>query len=147
MLVYDPATNPLNNNEWSFPLTECFHIAAMALAIGTIAIVDLRLLGLGMKNQSSAQLVRDTEIWTLAGLAIVIASGLLIFSSDPVHYLNNGPFQFKMAVLLAGILYNYTLHRKVACSGGSPAIAFLVGGFSLVLWLSLVFAGIFIAFV
>ena len=147
MLAYDPATNPLNSNEWAFPLTECFHIAAMALSIGTIAIVDLRLLGLGMRNQSSAQLVRDTELWTLSGLAIVIASGLLIFSSDPIHYLNNGPFQFKMTVLLCGILYNYTLHRRIARSNASPAAGFVVGGFSLLLWLSLVFAGIFIAFV
>ena len=105
MLAYDPATNPLNSNEWAFPLTECFHIAAMAFSIGTIAIVDLRLLGLGMRNQSSAQLVSDTELWTLSGLAIVIASGLLIFSSDPIHYLNNGPFQFKMAVLLLSLIH------------------------------------------
>jgi len=147
MLAYDPATNPLNSNEWAFPLTECFHIAAMAFSIGTIAIVDLRLLGLGMRNQSSAQLVSDTELWTLSGLAIVIASGLLIFSSDPIHYLNNGPFQFKMAALLTGILYNYTLHRKVARSGASVAAGFVAGAFSLFLWLSLVFAGIFIAFV
>ena len=121
MLAYDPATNPLNNNEWAFPLTECFHLAAMALSIGTIAVVDLRLLGLGMRRQSSAQLVRNTELWTLAGLAIVITSGLLIFSSDPVHYLNNGPFQFKIAVLLLGIVYNYTVHRKVACSEAPAA--------------------------
>lgn len=147
MLVYDPATNPLNNNEWAFPLTECFHVAAMAFSIGTIALVDLRLLGLGLKRQTAAQLVRNTEIWTLAGLAIVITSGLLIFSSDPVHYLNNGPFQFKMVVLLLGILFNYTAHRQAAFSGRSGALAILTGSFSLVLWLSLVFAGIFIAFV
>ena len=147
MLAYDPATNPLNNNEWAFPLTECFHLAAMALSIGTIAVVDLRLLGLGMRRQSRAQLVRNTELWTLAGLAIVITSGLLIFSSDPVHYLNNGPFQFKMAVLLLGIVYNYTVHRKVACSEAPAARGVLAGGFSILLWLSLVFSGIFIAFV
>ena len=44
-LRYDPTTNPLNNNEWSFPLLEIFHILGFALSIGTVAVVDLRLLG------------------------------------------------------------------------------------------------------
>ena len=47
MLAYDPSTNPLNNNEWSYPLAECVHIASMALSIGCIVLVDLRLLGAG----------------------------------------------------------------------------------------------------
>jgi len=148
MLVYDPAANPLNNNEWAFPLTECFHVAAMAFSIGTIAIVDLRLFGLGIRNQTAGQLVRDMEIWTLAGFAVVITSGLMIFSSDPLMYLRNFPFQFKMAVLLLGIVYNYTVHRKVAQSASAVAgVRYLVGGISLALWISIVFAGIFIAFV
>jgi hypothetical protein len=147
MLVYDPSTNPLNSNEWAFPLTECFHVAAMAMSIGTITLVDLRLLGAGMTKQTSAQLVRDTELWTLSGLVIVITSGLVIFSSDPVHYLNNGPFQFKMAALLVGILFNYTVHRRVAQAGVSTPIRAVTGAVSMLLWLSLVFAGIFIAFV
>ena len=146
MPAYDPSTNPLNNNEWAFPLTECFHIAAMALSVGMIVLVDLRLLGVGLRGQTAAQLVAETELWTLAGLAVVIASGLMIFSSDPVAYLHSGPFLFKMAALLVAIVYNYTIHRMVACGNASPLAGKLVGGFSLALWCSLVFAGIFIAF-
>jgi hypothetical protein len=147
VLAYDPSTNPLNNNEWAFPLTECFHIAAMALSIGTIVLVDLRLLGVGMRRQTAAQLVADTELWTLTGLVVVIASGLMIFSSDPVAYLSSGPFLFKMAALLVAIVYNYTIHRIVARGSASPLAGKLVGSVSLALWCSLVFAGIFIAFV
>jgi hypothetical protein len=147
MPAYDPSTNPLNNNEWAFPVTECFHIAAMALSIGTIALVDIRLLGFGMRRQTAAQLLADTELWTLAGLTIAIASGLLIFSSDPVTYLNNDPFLYKMAALLAAIIYNYTIHRKVALQMPPSLTARMVGGVSLALWCSLVAAGIFIAFV
>ena len=43
-IPYDPATNPLNNNEWSFPLLEIIHIVGFAVAIGTIFMVDLRLM-------------------------------------------------------------------------------------------------------
>jgi hypothetical protein len=146
MLAYDPSTNPLNNNEWAFPLLEIIHITGFALSIGTIAIVDLRLLGLGMRHQSSAQLMKDTMPWTLVGLAVMLMSGPLIFSSDPNMYLHNSSFQFKMGALLVAILYNYTIHRKVALSNPSPILGKLVGGVSLALWVSVVFAGLFIAF-
>jgi len=147
MLVYDPATNPLNNNEWAFPLTEIIHIAGFALSIGTIAIVDLRLLGMGMRRQSAAQLLKDTAPWTLVGLAIMLTTGPLIFSSDPLMYLANGGFRFKMGALLLAILFNYTIHRKVAQSNPSPGVGAVVGGLSLALWVSVVFGGLFIAFV
>jgi hypothetical protein len=146
MLVYDPSTNPLNNNEWSFPLLEIIHIASFAVSVGTIAVVDLRLLGLGMRRQSSAQLLKDTAPWTLVSLAIVLMSGPLIFSSDPNMYLNNPGFRFKMEALLVAIVYNYTVHSKVARSNPSPMLGALVGGVSLALWVSVVFGGLFIAF-
>jgi len=146
MLAYDPSTNPLNNNEWSFPLLEIIHIASFAVAIGTIAIVDLRLLGIGMRRQTSAQLLKDTTPWTLIGLAIVLMSGPMIFSSDPNMYLGNPGFRFKMGALLLAILYNYTIHSKVARSNPSPVVGAFVGGVSLALWISVVFGGLFIAF-
>jgi hypothetical protein len=146
MLVYDPSTNPLNNNEWSFPLLEIIHIASFAVSVGTIAVVDLRLLGLGMRRQSSAQLLKDTAPWTLIALAIVLMSGPMIFSSDPNLYLNNPGFRFKMDVLLVAIVYNYTVHRRVAQSNPSPVLGAWVGGISLALWVSVVFGGLFIAF-
>ena len=146
MLIYDLNTNPLNSNEWSFPLTECFHVASMSLCIGTIALVDLRLLGVGLRNQTAAQLIRGTELWTFAGFSVVITSGLLIFSSDPLKYLHSAPFQLKMTLLLLGILYNYTLHRKVAQSSPPSGLRFVAAVFSLALWAALVFSSIFIAF-
>jgi hypothetical protein len=147
ILKYDPATNPLNTIEWAFPLCECFHIAAFAFSIGTIALVDLRLFGMGLDDRSPAQLLRDTEILTLLGLAVVIASGLAIFSSDPVLYLHNPPFQWKMLGLLLAIVYNYTIHRKTVLGNSTSAAGIAVAGVSLALWFSLVLAGVFIAFV
>lgn len=146
-LAYDPSTNPLNNNEWSFPLLEIIHISAFTLSIGTIALVDLRLLGVGLRSQKTAQLLRETAPWTLAGLVIMLISGPMIFSSDPFMYLHNQSFRFKMGALLLAIIFNYTIHRKVAQSDGSPGVAKLVGLVSLALWISVVAGGLFIAFV
>jgi hypothetical protein len=147
MLIYDLNANPLNSNEWAFPLTECFHITSSALSIGMIALVDLRLLGWAFKRQTAGQLVKDTWIWTLAGLIIVIISGLLIFSSDPIRYINNSGYVDKMVLLVLAIIFNYTIHRKVAFSNSSGMAAKLVGAISLLLWISVPFGGIWISFV
>src|SRR5712692_7039610 len=143
IFVYDPATNPLNTTEWAFPVLECIHIIGFALSIGTIAIVDLRLLGLGLRRQSPAQLAKDMAPWTLAGLAIMLISGPLIFSSDPRMYYYNQSFRFKVTALLVAILYHYTIRRKVALADHpAPALGMLVGGVSLALWLSVLAAGL-----
>lgn len=145
-IPYDPATNPLNNNEWSFPLLEIIHITGFALAIGTIFMVDLRLIGIGMMRQPASQLAKALGPWTLGGLAAVLMSGPLIFSSDPNMYLNNSSFLFKMYALLIAILYQYTVHRKVALSDPSPLVGAVVGTISVALWVSVVAGGLFIAF-
>ena len=145
-IPYDPATNPLNNNEWSFPLLEIIHIVGFAIAMGTIFMVDLRLMGIGMRRQSSSQLSKDLAPWTLGGLAAVLISGPLIFSSDPNMYMNNTSFQLKMGALLIALLYQYTIHRKVAFSDPSPMVGALTGIVSVALWVSVVAGAIFIAF-
>jgi hypothetical protein len=144
---YDPATNPLNTTEWAFPLAEVFHLLGFALLIGTIFIVDLRLLGLGMKRQTAAQLVRDTAPWTLAGLVVILISGPAIFSSDPGLYVYNQSFRYKMGALLCGIILNWTIHRSIALKDNPGLAGAIVGAISILLWSSIIGAGIFIAFV
>jgi hypothetical protein len=147
MQPYDPSTNPLNNNEWAFPLLEIIHIASFAMSVGTIAIVDLRLLGLGMRGQTPAQLAKATQVWTLAGIFVVVTSGTLLVTTDPASYFYNPAFRFKMACLVAAVVNNYTVHLKVAMSQPPAFVRALTGALSMALWLSVVFGGIFYAFV
>ena len=141
-------TEAMINNEWLFPAAECVHIAAFALAIGTIALVDLSLLGLGLQRKAAAQIARSTSLWTLTGLVLIIFTGLLLFASDPDMYLRNASFRFKIMCLVLAIVYNYTIHRRVALAeNGSGMGTKLVAGVSLALWISVVFGGLFIAFV
>jgi hypothetical protein len=138
----------LNSSEWLFPIAECFHIAAFAWSIGLIAAVDYRLLGFGIQHSTPSEVLRDTAPWTLLGLAVVLLSGPLLFLSDARMYLHNASFVFKMYALAIAIIYNYTIHRKVAQSdSSSPGVRAVVGIVSLVLWVSVVFGGLFIAFV
>jgi hypothetical protein len=139
--------NPLNESAFTFPILECIHIVGFSLSIGTVALVDFRLLDIGMRHQTPSQLLKDTSTWTLVGLVVMIFSGLLLFSSDPDMYYLNWAFLIKMACLTAAIVFNYTIHRRVARSKEPPAGSKLVACLSLALWGSVVFGGIFIAFV
>jgi hypothetical protein len=147
MFIGNPIGDAMNNTEWAFPLAECFHIAAFAFAIGTIAVVDLKLLGMGIKKTSAAQLLQDTEMWTLVGLAVVLIAGVPIFISQPEIYWVNSAFWFKMYCILAAIIFHYAVLRPVVRAGPSPAVGKLVAIVSLLLWAGTVFGGLFIAFV
>lgn len=135
--------NPLNQSALSFPLLEYMHILGFTCGVGTMALVNFRLLGVGLTRKSPAQLWRDTMPWTLAGLSLVIFSGLLLFSINPdVYYLNN-TFLLKMVSLLAAILFYYTIVRKAALS--SVAMwARCAACVSLTLWVLVLFGGVFI---
>lgn len=104
----------LNSSEWFFPIAECFHITAFAWSIGMIAVVDHKLLGFGIQHSKPSAILRDTAPWTLLGLAVVLLSGSILFLTDVGMYLHNPSFIFKMYALAAAILFNYTIHRKVA---------------------------------
>jgi hypothetical protein len=141
------ALNPLNDSPLIFPALECAHILGFAVSIGTIAVLDFRLLGLGLIHHPSAELAKDLAPWTLIGLAIMLLSGPAMFASDPDMYYLNGAFQIKMVALLAAIIFNYTIHRKVAARDASSGGAKVVACISLTLWMSIILCGIFIGFV
>lgn len=139
--------NPLNASALIFPALECMHIVGFAVTVGTIALVDFRLLGWGMRRQSAGEVAKDLAPWTLFGLVSIFFTGPLMFSSDPDMYYLNRSFQFKMVCFALAILFNYTVHRKVALGGGSKGLGIAVACVSLLLWVGVIFGGIFIAFV
>jgi hypothetical protein len=137
--------NPLNSSPLAFPVLECFHIVGFAFSVGTIALVDFRLLGWGMRRETPAQIVRETFFWTLGGLVVMALSGLMLFSSDADNYYLNWAFDLKMFFLVLAIVFNYTIHRKTAMAE-RPAGGKLVACVSMVLWACVIFGGIFIGF-
>ncbi len=109
------------------------------------ALVDFRLLGLGLQKQTPAEIARAFDWWMLGGLIVAVFSGLLIFSTDPDMYYLNWSFLIKMLCLILAIAFNYTIHRRAVSGSLSPPAARLVAGVSLTLWVSVIFGGIFIA--
>src|SRR5438477_2733979 len=133
-LTTSPWANAMNGPEWAFPVVESLHFIGFALLIGTIAIVDLRLLGGGMRRQTAAQLATGLAPWTWAGLALMLTTGPAMFSADALRYYVNPSFRFKMTFLSIAILYHFTIHRKVAASQISPVISKMAAVLSLALW-------------
>lgn len=145
-LATSPWANAMNGPEWAFPVVQSIHFMGFALSIGTIAIVDLRLLGIAMRRQTAAQLATDVAPWTKAGIATMLITGFLMFSADAARYHGNPSFQFKMICLAAALLFHFTIHRK-ATQAAPPAWAGFAGAVSLALWTCVVAGGRMIAFV
>jgi uncharacterized membrane protein len=139
-----PIQTPLNEYSFAYPILVCIHLSGMACGVGTVALVNLRLLGVGLTQKSAAQLWRDAMPWTLGGLALAIFSGLLLFSIDPEMYYNNHVFRSKMLVLVLAIVFYYTMVRKTAAS--DTGTGSLVAWISLGLWALVPFGGTFIGF-
>jgi hypothetical protein len=146
-LVNSPWSQVMNSYEWVFPAVQSLHFIGFAMSIGTIAIVDLRLLGFGMRRQAAAELAADLEPWTRAGIAVMLITGPLMFSTDAVTYHYNPSFQFKMVCLMLALLFHFTLHRRAARPDVRPIAAKLAAVTSLLLWTAVVAGGRMIAFI
>ena len=137
--------NPLGISANGFAALECFHIAGFALAIGMTALIDFRLLGFGLLKESPAGIARSFDLWTLGGLIVAVFSGLLIFSTDPDMYYLNWSFLLKMAALVVAIVFQYTVHRRALSRQLSRVSNVMIASISLLLWIGVIFGGIFIA--
>jgi hypothetical protein len=144
--VYDPSTNFLNLHEWAYGLTEVVHILSLALGVGLITVVDLRVLGIGPVQATPERLLRSTAVGTVIGLVLAVTSGLLIAATDPIRYFNHPTMQLKLLLVVVGLAFNYAVHNRVLGRAHAPAAARTVAIMSLFVWTSAVFGGIFYAF-
>lgn len=120
-----------------FPIIQSIHILGLTLLVGTIALVDLRLLGITMRRHAVVDLASGLVPWTFAGLLTVLVTGPLLFWADIPRYLDNPAFLAKMGLLAAALACNFTV-RRGATRGPRQRLA---AALSLLLWSSVVLAG------
>src|SRR5689334_14719744 len=106
-LVNSPWARAQAEYEWLFAVIQSFHFIGFALLIGTIAIVDQRLLGATMRRQEPAELAEDLERCKWAGLALMATTGFVMFSSSANAYHWNPSFRFKMICLAAALVFHF----------------------------------------
>jgi hypothetical protein len=130
----------------TFPTLECLHLLGLAIGVGTIAAIDYRMLGWGFGSQKLSDLAGDLSKWNLIGLILAILAGGGLFASDPDLYYLNHSFQIKITLLTIALIFHFTVHQKRAFDDAPLDRTRWVGAVSLLLWASIVFGGIFIAF-
>ena len=139
---------------WLFPAIETVHLLGMAALVGTISVLDLRLLGWVARQRPVSLLASRLIPWSWAGFVVQVISGSLLFSSEAVKIYGNPAFRLKMLLLLlAGVqalVFQTVVSGKLAAwdeRASLPALAKVVGLSSILLWVAIVAAGRFIGFV
>jgi hypothetical protein len=141
--------NTIRKSAWLFPMIEAIHLLGLGLIGGAVLVVDLRLLGLGLRRYSVARLARDAQPWLVGSLILMIATGGLLFLSEAIKCYYHGAFWFKMASLFLAIVFTFTVQRKVTMAdeiGVSPAWGKVVALVSVALWAGVGIGGRWIGF-
>jgi len=136
-----------------FPSIESVHVLMATTVVGTIAIVDLRLIGFAAHRKGARQLILDLLPFTWVAFALAAVTGSLLFTSNSTGYAANGPFLTKMVMLvLAGInmaIFHLTAYRRIDEWNDAlppPRGVRIAGATSLTLWILIVFLGRWIGF-
>lgn len=138
-------------SQWAFPICEALHFFGLCILIGSIGIIDLRLLGFA--RNLSIRVVHQLLPWVWVGFSINLITGILFWFAQPSFYYPNVAFRVKMVlIVLAGLnalWFQLSVHRHIGAwaedadaSGQAKAIA----GISLALWISVIFFGRFIMY-
>lgn len=134
---------------WLFPVIEAVHLLALALMGGTVLLVDLRMLGFGLRSQPASSLARSAHPWLVGSLLTMIATGIPMFLSEAIKCYYSPPFWYKMAFLVIATAYTFTVRRRVAGMDENrlgPVWGRLTALASLGLWFCVGFSGRWIAF-
>jgi uncharacterized membrane protein len=138
---------------YTFPVLESIHVVGLALVFGTIAILDLRLLGVASTNRAVSRIMADLLKWTWAAFAITALTGGLMFSTNAVVYFHNTWFRAKMILLvLAAVnmaVFELTARKTMPqwdTQQSTPPAARAVATISLIIWVGVIVAGRVIGF-
>jgi len=145
-----PLAVEIARSSWLFPLLETLHVLAIALVVGSIALLDIRLLGLGGMRRTVAEMMRSVLPWVWSAFVMAAICGALLFSSKATAYYVNLPFRFKFACLILAaanmLAFHYSGDVARWESRPPPVRARTAAAISLVLWISIVAAGRWIGF-
>lgn len=136
-----------------FPQVECVHVVALAAVVGTIFLVDTRLIGVTSTKLSFRQISRRLLPWTWAGFVLAVITGFLMFASNAVAYYGNGAFRLKLALMILAavnmLYFELVTFRTVGtweAAAKPPFAARFAGVLSMALWGGVIVTGRWIGF-
>ena len=122
---------------WIFPVVQAVHLLFLALFAGAILIVDLRLLGFGMREQPVAKVAQDARPWLILGLLGLVVTGMPQLMQNAMREYFSDFFWLKMQVLPIALIYTFTIRQRVAMADEArvgPMWGKAVGLVSILLW-------------
>jgi hypothetical protein len=139
----------LREIRWLVPTVEAIHAMGFAVLGGAVLVVNLRLLGVGLRDQPVARIARDSQRWLLLSLSVIVPTGIVLFMTEAIKCYYYLAFWVKMTTLSLALVFTFTVHRRVAMADQAqpgPRVNKVVAWVSLSLWTSVGIAGRLIGF-
>ena len=135
---------------WIIPAVQTVHILCVAIVMSSMAMLDLRLVGVAGRRQSISQVVSRFVPWVWGALPVLLASGTILIIGEPARELLNPYFRAKMVMLATVSVITFVVQRQnqkdVHYWERQRTVAGLIGLASLLLWVGIVTAGRWIAY-
>ncbi len=152
-LASTPWSVALHESLYMYSFIETAHVIGITLFVGTIMMVDLRLLGVAFRGVPVSQMNGRILPWTVAGFALMMATGLALFYAIPVRTWHSVWFRAKFILMLAAAVNIWLFHRRVErdrdrwdAAPKPPVSARISAGLSLTLWIGVIVMGRMIAY-
>lgn len=146
-------SNTIQDAGWIIPAVQTVHIACIAVLIGSVVMLDMRMFGIAGRGDSIAVTAERLLPWIWWPLPVFLATGLLLIVAEPSRELENTTFYNKMILLVAAIIVTgvlqVTVRRDPAFWEGSQVRSGAAKGLALLslgLFVGIVFAGRLIAY-
>ena len=135
----------MDSSKYFSALLEVCHYFGFFLLIGATAVVDLRLLGIGARNQKLKQLAEQVSGMMWTGLIVSLLSGFIMFAGSATQYYSNAVFYEKVVVVLLAIAAGVIIDRNVPHWDqlpSAPAAAKILACASIALWIGAILLGV-----
>jgi hypothetical protein len=129
-----PVSQAIGASIWIYPLIQAIHLVFLAFFAGGMIIVDLRLLGYGMRSKTIAQVARDARPWMLLGLIGLVATGVPQLMQNAGREYFSEFFWYKMYLLVFGLIFLVTVRRKMTQAAETTVGTKVVGLISMAIW-------------
>jgi hypothetical protein len=138
----------IRNSRVLFPVIESVHLFALTVLLGTVIVLNLRMLGAGLRRQPMPQVARSLAPLTFWSLLVMLGTGILLFCSEAMKCYESPPFKLKMVTLFLAIIFHWTVFRPAANFpiDLAPPRRIATAAVSMILWFGVAVAGRAIGF-
>jgi hypothetical protein len=138
-----PVSEAIRDSRVLFPIIESFHLFALTVLLGTVVVLNLRLVGAGLRRQPAALVAKALAPYTFWSLLAMLVTGFLLFCSEAMKCYESPPFQIKMITLAVAIAFHWTVFRPAISSVAELGILRRAATFflSITLWFGVAVAG------